>query len=113
MFGSPISVFLAVGPTDLRGTFDKLAAVTRKVLAKDPMSGAMYLFFNRRRNRLKVLWWDRNGYMLLYKRMFRGSFSIPTSMAAYGGACVQIHARDFADLLAGLPIARESMPTYH
>ena len=68
MIVGPIAVYLALGPVDLRGAFDQLAAVTRKVLSLDPASGALFLFVNRRRNRLKALWWDRNGYTLLYNQ---------------------------------------------
>ena len=56
MIARPVAVYLALGPVDLRGAFDQLAAVTRKVLSLDPTSGALFLFLNRRRNRLKALW---------------------------------------------------------
>jgi len=56
-----VTVYLALGPVDLRGAFDQLAALTRQVLSLDPTSGALFLFVNRRRNRLKALWWDHNG----------------------------------------------------
>jgi transposase len=103
MIARPAAVYLALGPVDLRGAFDQLAAVTRKVLSLDPASGALFLFLNRRRNRLKALWWDANGYTLLYKRLARGTFSIPTVEQA-GGACLEISSEDFARLLSGLPI---------
>lgn len=77
MIGSSVRVFLAVGAVDLRGAFDRLAAVTREVLREDPKSGALYLFVNRRRNRVKALWWDRNGYTILYKRLSSGTFQVP------------------------------------
>ncbi|AUX38829.1 uncharacterized protein SOCE26_002090 [Sorangium cellulosum] len=54
---------------DLRGAFDRLAAITRQVLCLDPASGALFLFLNRKRNRLKALWWDRNGYTILYNHL--------------------------------------------
>lgn len=104
-----MAVYLAVGPVDLRGAFDRLAAVTRQVLCLDPASGALFLFVNRKRNRLKALWWDRNGYTILYKRMARGTFSLPRS-AGSDCACVEISAQQFAELLAGLPIAIASSP---
>jgi len=53
MIVGPIAVYLALGPADLRGAFDQLAAVTRNVLSLDPASGALFLFVNRRRNRLR------------------------------------------------------------
>ncbi|XXY47501.1 IS66 family insertion sequence element accessory protein TnpB [Sorangium sp. So ce269] len=65
MTPATIAVYLAVGPVDLRGAFDRLAAITRQVLCLDPASGALFLFLNKMRNRLKALWWDRNGYTIL------------------------------------------------
>jgi transposase len=103
-----VAVYLAVGPVDLRGAFDRLAAVTRQVLSLDPASGALFLFHNRRRNRLKCLWWDSNGYTILYKRLSRGAFPIPVVNEA-GCACVQLSPEDFARLLAGLPIDPSSV----
>ena len=103
MIAGPVAVYLALGPVDLRGAFDQLAAVTRNVLSQDPASGALFLFLNRRRNRLKALWWDRNGYTLLYKRLAKGTFSLPTVEEA-DGACLEISSEDFARLLSGLPI---------
>jgi len=112
MIDGSVRVFLSVGPVDLRGAFDQLAAITRQVLREDPKSGALYLFVNRRKNRLKALWWDRNGYTLLYKRLSSGTFAVPA--APQGEApCVQISAADFARLLAGLPITAEAGPMYH
>ena len=98
MIARPAAVYLALGPVDLRGAFDQLAAVTRKVLSLDPASGALFLFVNRRRNRLKALWWDRNGYTLLYKRLAKGTFSLPT-VEPEDGACMEISSDDFARLL--------------
>ena len=66
MTPATIAVYLAVGPVDLRGAFDRLAAITRQVLCLDPASGALFLFLNKKRNRMKALWWDRNGYTILY-----------------------------------------------
>jgi len=113
MIGSSVRVFLAVGPVDLRGAFNRLSAVTREVLRQDPMSGALYLFVNRRKNRVKALWWDRNGYTILYKRLSRGTFKIPALQA--GSAYLEISPSDFSRLIAGLAISGEFEPgpTYH
>ncbi|WP_437936878.1 IS66 family insertion sequence element accessory protein TnpB [Sorangium sp. So ce341] len=84
MTPATIAVYLAVGPVDLRGAFDRLAAITRQVLCLDPASGALFLFLNKRRNRLKALWWDRNGYTILYKRLSKGAFALPSFTEADG-----------------------------
>jgi transposase len=103
MTPSTMAVCLATGPVDLRGVFDRLAAITKQVLSLDPASGALFLFLNKKRNRLKALWWDRNGYTILYKRLSKGTFPLP-SIAESDSACVEISAQDFAQLLAGLPV---------
>jgi transposase len=103
MTAGTMAVYLATGPVDLRGAFDRLAAITRQVLSLDPASGALFLFLNKKRNRLKALWWDRNGYTILYKRLSKGMFPLP-SLAEVDSACLEISAHDFAQLLAGLPM---------
>jgi transposase len=114
MMPGNLAVYLAVGDVDLRGAFDRLAAVTRNVLRKDPESGALFLFVNRKRNRLKCLWFDRNGYVILYKRLCKGStFHIPA--VRDGATSVEITAEDFARLLAALPAVprQQPSPTLH
>src|SRR5580698_4159879 len=109
MIVGPIAVYLALGPADLRGAFDQLATVTRKVLSLDPTSGALFLFVNRRRNRLKALWWDQNGYTLLYKRLSKGTFAVPQA-ASSDCACLTISSEDLHRLLAGLSIDTTANP---
>lgn len=99
-----VTVYLALGPVDLRGAFDRLAALTRQVLCRDPASGALFLFLNRRRNRLKALWWDQNGYTILYKRLAKGTFPVPDTPTTSDCACLEISSEDFARLLSGLSI---------
>jgi transposase len=114
MIARPAAVYLALGPVDLRGAFDHLAGVTRKVLSQDPASGALFLFLNRRRNRLKALWWDRNGYTILYKKLAKGTFRLPAGELSEG-RCLEISSEDFGRLLSGLPIdeARSRGPIIH
>lgn len=63
-----VRVFIAVQPADLRKGFDGLAAVTRSVIHEDPMSGHLFVFFNRRSDRSKVLYWDRSGWCVFYNQ---------------------------------------------
>lgn len=74
---SSVRIFVAAEPVDLRRGFDGLAAATRSLILRDPLSGHVFAFINRRRNRIKLLVWDRTGYVLLYKRLERGTFRIP------------------------------------
>jgi transposase len=79
MFALPSSVriYVASEATDLRRGFDGLSALTRSVIGADPMSGHLFVFINRRKDRIKILAWDRTGYVLLYKRLEKGTFRIP------------------------------------
>ena len=69
MLPTAIRIFVCTVPQDMRRSFDSLALVAREALDKDPMDGSLYVFFGRRPTRVKVLWWDRNGYCLLAKRL--------------------------------------------
>src|SRR5579862_6472202 len=69
MLPSKMPIYCATTPVDLRRSFDGLAAAAREVLAKDPRSGALFLFVNKAGDRLKALWWDRTGYCLLYNQI--------------------------------------------
>jgi transposase len=68
MLPRAVAIFAATEPIDMRRSFDRLAAARRETLGQDPRSGALFLFVNRAADRLKVLWWDRTGYCILYKR---------------------------------------------
>jgi transposase len=70
-----VRLFIAKGSTDMRKSFDGLAGLVRSYLEDDPLSGHLFVFFNRRMDRMKVLWWDRNGYALYSKRLETGRFS--------------------------------------
>ena len=67
-------IFAATSPVDFRKGFDGLVAIVRASFGEDPFSGNLFCFFNRRRDRVKLLVWDRNGFWLFYKRLERGTF---------------------------------------
>jgi transposase len=73
----PNRVFLWGEPVDMRKSFDGLIAVTRQSLEEDPLSGNIYVFVNRRGNYVKLLRWDRTGFVLYSKRLERGKFVVP------------------------------------
>jgi transposase len=64
-------------PVDMRKSFDGLIAITKGVLGEDPLSGSLFVFFNRRGNYLKLIYWDRTGFCLYAKRLERGRFVLP------------------------------------
>ena len=78
MIPSSVRIFVCTEPQDMRRSFDGLARATREVLGEDPQGGALFCFVNKRANRLKILWWDRNGYCLLYKRLHQATFVMPS-----------------------------------
>lgn len=74
---TPRRVFVAREPVDLRRSIDGLAAYVERHLTEPPLSGAMFAFFNRRRDAIKLLVWDHGGFVLVYKRLERGRFRVP------------------------------------
>lgn len=72
-----VRVFVCTQPTDMRKSFDALAALVQSVLKEDPFSGHIFTFLNRRRDKVKILYWDRSGFLLVYKRLEEGTFWMP------------------------------------
>jgi transposase len=99
----PVRVFLHVGPTDLRKGFDALAGIVTTAFAQDPTSGHLFLFVNRRRDRLKILYWDRgDGLAIWYKRLERGSFQMPT--ATPNALSIEMSQTQLALMLSGIDL---------
>jgi len=106
-----VRIFVCTAPQDMRRSFDTLALAAQQVVGEDPQSGSLFVFVGRRANRVKVLWWDQNGYCLLYKRLHRALFVLPTQ--ATGPASVmRIDAAALAQLLNGVP-KDDRRPTHH
>lgn len=102
MIPGGVRIFVCTAPVDLRHGFDRLAQTARERVGADPMlGGALFVFANKRATRLKVLWFERNGFCLLYKRLHDAVFEPP--VAGEGSASVHIDAHALAKLLAGVP----------
>ena len=95
-----LRVYLATGVTDMRKSIDTLAIVVADRLALDPLSGHLFAFCNRRRDTIKILYWDRNGFCLWHKRLEREKFRWPGSETE----ARQINGRALPWLLDGLSI---------
>lgn len=105
MIPSSVRIFVCTQPQDMRRSFDMLALAAQQTLGEDPRSGAMFVFANRRCNQLKVLWWDRNGYCLLYKRLHRALFRLPKSDGPESSA-LKIDRAMLGEILSGVATGR-------
>ena len=94
-------VYLACGATDLRKSIDGLAVLVREGFDLDPFSPALFVFCNRKRDKLKILHWDHNGFWLYYRRLERGKFDWPTEPK---NTPANISYRQLRWLLDGLPL---------
>jgi len=75
-------IYLYRSPCDMRKSFDGLCGLIRSELDADPLSGSLFVFVNRRRSMVKLLYWDRDGFMILFKRLERGCFKLPDISAS-------------------------------
>lgn len=97
-----VQIYVATGATDLRRSIDGLAALVRERFDLDPLSGHLFLFRNRRGDRVKILAWDHSGFWVLYKRLERGTFAWPRESE---GARVTLRSGDLLLLLSGVDLA--------
>ncbi len=101
--GSGTRIFLAAGPTDMRRGFDGLCELVRNRIQGDPLGGHWFVFCNRRRNRIKVLFFDGSGLWLCSKKLGRGAFSWP---ALDAGVSAALSREELTMLLAGIELER-------
>lgn len=104
MLPAGVRIFLCTEPQDMRRSFDALSLVVQQ-MGEDPLSGALYVFVGKRSTRAKVMWWDRNGFCVLYKRLHRALFKVPEACVGAGPA-LRIDAAALAQLLAGVESTR-------
>ena len=100
--GGNIQVWLAISPVDMRKSFDGLAEAVRASLGHDPLCGSMFVFRNRCAQRVKILWWDKGGLAIYYKRLEKGTFQFP----AGAGKSIAISSAELVKLLSGCAIER-------
>jgi len=96
-------IWLATEATDMRCGFDRLAERVRAVLGQDPLSGHLFVFRSRRGDRLKILLWDRDGFLLWYKRLESGVFKLPR---VEGAGSVELRASELAMVLDGIDVSK-------
>jgi len=100
MLSLPVSVrvFVCTQATDMRRSFDGLVHLAEQVIREDPFSGHLFVFFNRRSDRVKILYWDRTGPAIWYKRLEEGTFRFSRE----GGRSVEMEVLDLAMILEGI-----------
>ena len=102
-FSPGTRVFVATGRVDGRKGIDGLSVLVRSSFAEDPLSGTLYVFFSRRADRVRVLYWDRDGYVLVTKRLEKGIFRIPWDASSKK---VVIEAAELLLVLEGIDLSR-------
>jgi transposase len=103
---TPVRIWLCTGHTDMRCGFDRLASRAGEVTGQDPLSGHLFLFRNRGGDRLKILYWDRDGYVLWYKRLEEGVFKLPRHAAGEAApASLPLRPSELAMLLDGIDLS--------
>jgi len=114
MLGGSAKAYVCAEPVDMRKSIDGLAQLVAPLLRGDAFSGSVFVFMSRRREKVKLLWWDRHGFWLAYKRLERGRFPRPEELARRGLSLAELTAfLDGIDLtrtrrLASVPATRIS-----
>jgi transposase len=106
-----VRIFVASAPTDMRKQADGLSALVKGALGAEPRSGHLFVFFNRGRDMLRILFWDTNGFCVVSKRLEAGRFRLPA--VAEGQATVSIEAKQLAELLSLVEAARARRRPVH
>lgn len=96
------SLYWCVAPTDLRKSFDSLAALVQEHLKHDPLSGSWFIFCNKRADKMKILYWDKDGYAIWQKRLEKGCFERPRLEG--DARSVSLSANDLALILGGIDL---------
>jgi len=98
-----VQVFVARAPVDMRKSFDGLENAVRNILRQDPLTGHLFVFLNKRRDRIKILMWDRHGWAILYKRLEVGTYTLPQPKE--GAQHIEVEAAELALMLEGIDLA--------
>ncbi len=101
---SAIRYYLYHGTTDMRNSFDGLSGIVKSRLGKDPLSGDVFIFINKRRNLVKLLQWEQGGFVLFYKRLESGTIEIP--VIEKGAICCQINWSVLVMMIEGISIKK-------
>ena len=99
---SDVRIFLCATPIKMQYSFDTLMGLAQTVFAQDPLSGHLFLFFNRDRNRVKILFWDQDGFCIWYKRLEAGTFQFPEGAGEEQG--IELDYSQLTKILGGVDL---------
>lgn len=99
---SDVRIFLCTTPTKMNYSFDSLMGQAQEIFDQDPLSGHLFLFFNRSRDRIKILFWDRDGFCIWYKRLEAGTFQFPDAASHEQG--IELDYSPLTKLLGGIDL---------
>ncbi len=101
-----LRVFVCAQPADMRRSFDGLCGMVEQIVQEDPLSGHLFVFRNRNRDRLKILYWDRDGLAIWYKRLEAGTWQLPTDVRGTGDgvSSAEITTEELSLLLGGIDL---------
>jgi transposase len=97
-------ISLCTSPIDMRKSFDGLIAIVRNVLDADPLAGHLFVFLNRNRSLMKILYWDGDGFVILYKRLETGTFQFPAMTGT--SPSLEITRADLSMILEGIDLSQ-------
>ena len=100
-------MFIGIEPIDLRWGFDRLSGIVAERIGRDARSGALFVFFGKRREAMKILFFDGSGFCLFYKRLDCGLFRVPQVREGQGEAVVEVDDGALEDLLDGIDVERD------
>jgi transposase len=100
-----IRVFLCRLPTDMRKSFHGLVALTESALMQDPLSGSLFVFVNRRRDRIKILYWGQTGFCIWYQQLQKGTYQLPDEAALEERQAVEVTRSQLSLILDGIELS--------
>ena len=100
-----IRLFLYRLPTDMRKSFDRLVALTESAMKQEPLSGNLFVFFNRRRDRIKILYWGQTGFCIWYQQLQQATYQLPTEHALKTDDTVEVTRSQLSLILDGIDLA--------
>jgi len=105
-----VKIYFAVQPINMHRSFDGLAMIAQEVLKQNPLSSNIFIFRNKRADKLKMIYWDRNGFVIIYKRLEKGRFKYPKP----NQVCLELTELELKLLLDGIDFTRlKPLPTLH